>query len=146
MKHRNVRISTPALVFIIILGIHLCTIVYSLSTIYVYHLHRNSLSDHPNTKWKCEKLGVELVVNSKGKFSGTYNNGTELIPLEVANRIPTTSCHLECYAGDEMLYFHCFYEAIDNGVFYVTVSSVDSTLDIDAVPDEVPYTFVKQVG
>lgn len=146
MEHKNARVSTPVLVVIVVLGALLCVIVNSLSTIYVYHFHRNSLLDHPETQWKCEKLGVELVVSSEGKLSGTYNNGSDLIPLDVTNRIPSTNNHIECYAGDELLYLHCFYENIDNGVFYVTVSSAESTIDIDAVLDEVPYTFVKQAG
>lgn len=147
MKHRNAHISTPVLVFIIVLGTLLCVIVNALSTMYVYHSHRKSLRDHPDTRWKCEKLGIELVVNGKGKLSGTYNNGSDLIPfLEVAKRIPSTNSHIECYVGDELLYLHCFYDNIDNGVFYVIICSVETTLDIDAVPDEVPYTFVKQVG
>ena len=146
MKHRNVRISTPALVFIIILGTILYPIFYSLSALYVYHAPWPFPSDHPDTRWKCEKLGIELVVNGKGKLSGTYNNGSELIPLDVTTRIPTSSPHIRCYVGDELLHLHCFFENIENGVFYVTIGSAETTLDIDAVPDEVPYTFVKQVG
>ena len=146
MKHTKAKVSTPVLVLIIVFGTLLCVLVNFFSAVNAYLVQSNSLSNYPNSHWKCEQLGVELFVNAKGKLSGTYTDGFDLIPLDVTNRNPSFNNHIECYAGDKLLYFDCFYENIDNGVFYVTISSSESTLCIDAIPDEVPYTFVKQTN
>ena len=149
MKTAKAKLPVGLKILIIISVVLLCILLYGLVTYEVYHFPSDSLSNYPGTQWKCDKLGLELFVDEAGAVSGSYKDGSETISLDdVIARASTTfhSNYIQFFVQDKTVFLHCFYTKIDDGVFYVIIDADESTLDLNVIPEIVPYKFEKQAG
>ena len=149
MERKKIRIPVFLKVLIVITAVFFF-VKFSINFLNdLYRFPRDSLANYPCTEWKCDKLGMELFVDEDGNISGTCEIDSELISLDATAYKSTTwhSNYMECFNREDvakMIYLHCFYRNIENGVLYVIVNSTDSTLDLNVATDYMLYKFEKQ--
>ena len=145
MKGTKNKIPVGLKVFLIIFVVILCVVLLSLFMYDVYRFPRDAVSNYPGTHWKCDKLGLEFFVDDAGVVAGTYKDGFDLISLDVTTRLSTTfhSNYIQFFVHDEQVYLHCFYSNMDDGMFYVTIDKEETTLDMHAITEIMPYKFTK---
>ena len=129
--------------FIIIVVLLLCVVLYCLSIYEVFHFPRDSIANYPNTQWRCDELGLEVSVDKDGNVLCNYNKGSDCIALDVFAMSSTTwhSNFIVLSTEKGHVYLHCFYSNIQNGIFYSKIEPDESTLDLSGVQINRLYKF-----
>lgn len=149
LKSKKVTIPVVVKILIILSAILLFALLRKCLLQWLYCFPRDSLSNYPGTHWKCDNLEMEMFVDESGTISGNCEVDSVLIVLDATAHASTTyhSNYIECINrtdNTQSIYLHCFYRNVEDGVFYVIVDSSESTIDLDATTDFMPYKFEKQ--
>lgn len=145
MKGIKNKIPVGLKVFLIIFVVVLFVVLLYLYIIDISRFPRVSISNYPNSHWKCDKLGLEFIVDDAGAVTGTYKDGDDLVSFDVTTRLSTTyhPNYIQFFVHDEQVYLNCFYKNIDDEIFYVTIDKEETTLDMHAITEIIPYKFTK---
>lgn len=145
MQKMKRNISVKLCVFVLIA---VMIFVVPLSMILAYDQHHfpaDSLSNYPDTQWVCDKLALKFSVDENGMIVGEYKVKDETIALDVIAH-PSDTGHannIECTGTDRKITLTCFYRNISEGVFYATIVSTGTSVDLGSI-DSVPYKFERQ--
>ena len=145
MKDTKIRIPVGVKVFLVIFVVVLCVILLYLYIFDLFRFPRDSISNYPNSHWKCDKLGLEFIVDDAGAVTGTYKDGDDLVSFDVTTRLSTTyhANYIQFFIHDEQVYLNCFYKTMDDEIFYVIIDKEETTFDMQAITEVVPYKFEK---
>lgn len=149
MKRKKAKIPVGITILLIIVIFVLLALCVLILPYVVLHFPSDSLTNYPGTEWKCDKLGIELVVDEYGNISGNREIESGVISLDVFAHSSTTwhTNYIICVnSADEtqILYLDGYYSNIEDGVLYVTIYSKKTTVDLGAFAGWLPYKFVKQ--
>lgn len=149
MKGKKTNLPVGIKILLIILAAGLLVQGGYILIFFAYHYPSDSLTNYPGTEWRCDKLGIDLVVDDDGNITGSYETETGVISLNVIAR-SSTSWHtnyivcVDSTDDTQIIYLHGFYRLVEDGLLYVTIYSKQTTVDMDAVTEWMPYKFVKR--